>query len=118
MFLPLQSKSGRAVVTGAGLDPDVLGTLVVIDSGRVLLRSAGVLCIIGRLETRLTVLARTCKLVPVPVRDIVYRLVAKSRYRIFGREQACRIPTPELMHHFLDPDDTQAAIEACVMEMV
>jgi predicted DCC family thiol-disulfide oxidoreductase YuxK len=42
------------------------------------------------------------RLVPRLVRDAVYDLVARSRYRIFGRRDACRIPTPEERARFLD----------------
>jgi predicted DCC family thiol-disulfide oxidoreductase YuxK len=117
-FLPLQSNAGRAIVAEAGLKPEILGTLVVIDSGRIMLRSSGVLWIGSRLETRLAGLARAIKFVPTPLRDIVYRLVAWSRYRIFGRTQACRVPTPELMHRFLDPDDVDASFRAAGLEKV
>ena len=39
--------------------------------------------------------------VPWFIRDAVYRLIARNRYRWFGREEACRIPTPELRARFL-----------------
>ncbi len=39
-------------------------------------------------------LARLLKLVPRPLRDPAYRLFARSRYRLFGRKDACTLPTP------------------------
>jgi predicted DCC family thiol-disulfide oxidoreductase YuxK len=47
-------------------------------------------------------LARTLRIVPGPLRDAVYDLVARTRYRIFGRRDACRIPTPQERARFLD----------------
>jgi predicted DCC family thiol-disulfide oxidoreductase YuxK len=41
------------------------------------------------------------KIIPAFLRNPVYDLVAKNRYRIFGRTDACRIPTPELKARFL-----------------
>lgn len=111
-FLALQSPAGRELAARAGLDPDVLGTLVVIDSGRVRLRSEGVLWVGRRLQSRLAPIARVCSFVPRPVCDLGYRLVARLRYRLFGRQESCRVPTPELMRHFLDPNDGPAALRA------
>jgi predicted DCC family thiol-disulfide oxidoreductase YuxK len=40
--------------------------------------------------------------VPKGLRDWVYRLVAKNRYRLFGRLERCMVPTQELKERFLD----------------
>ncbi len=40
-------------------------------------------------------------IVPAVVRDAVYRLIARNRYRWFGKAAACRVPTPELRARFL-----------------
>jgi predicted DCC family thiol-disulfide oxidoreductase YuxK len=40
-------------------------------------------------------------IVPRPIRDLVYRFIAKNRYRWFGKSDTCRIPTPELRARFL-----------------
>jgi predicted DCC family thiol-disulfide oxidoreductase YuxK len=39
--------------------------------------------------------------VPRPLRDLVYRFIAKNRYKWFGRRDACRLPSPELKARFL-----------------
>jgi predicted DCC family thiol-disulfide oxidoreductase YuxK len=39
--------------------------------------------------------------IPRPVRDFVYDLVAQSRYKIFGKQESCMIPTPELKKRFI-----------------
>jgi predicted DCC family thiol-disulfide oxidoreductase YuxK len=41
-------------------------------------------------------------LVPPFLRDAVYDLVARNRYRWFGRMDSCRMPTPDLRRRFLD----------------
>ncbi len=40
--------------------------------------------------------------IPRPLRDWAYGLVARNRYRLFGRRDSCMIPTPELKAKFLD----------------
>lgn len=42
------------------------------------------------------------KIIPKPLRDWVYRLIAQNRYRLFGQRQSCMIPTPEHKKRFLD----------------
>lgn len=40
-------------------------------------------------------------IVPRPIRDLVYRWIARNRYRWFGKSETCRVPTPELRARFL-----------------
>jgi predicted DCC family thiol-disulfide oxidoreductase YuxK len=40
-------------------------------------------------------------IVPRPLRDLVYRWIARNRYRWFGKTETCRVPTPELRARFL-----------------
>lgn len=40
------------------------------------------------------------RFIPVKVRDWVYEIIAKNRYRIFGKRETCMIPTPELSERF------------------
>lgn len=47
-------------------------------------------------------IARMLLIVPKFVRDPVYRLIATNRYRLFGRRETCRLPTPEERAQFLD----------------
>ena len=44
---------------------------------------------------------RVLRIVPRIVRDAVYDLLARNRYRMFGRTETCLLPTPELSRHFL-----------------
>ncbi|HEY8357077.1 MAG TPA: DCC1-like thiol-disulfide oxidoreductase family protein, partial [Ramlibacter sp.] len=41
-------------------------------------------------------------IVPAPLRDAAYRLVARNRYAIFGRSESCLLPPPEQAARFLD----------------
>ena len=46
--------------------------------------------------------AAVLRLVPRSLRDIGYRVVARNRYRWFGRSTHCMLPTPEQRALFLD----------------
>ena len=66
----------------------------------LLMRSDAVLCILEKLP-RYRWLARIGRLAPRPVRDLAYRFIAATRYRIWGKRDSCRLPSPEERTRFL-----------------
>jgi predicted DCC family thiol-disulfide oxidoreductase YuxK len=101
-FASLQSERGRALLAEHGVtpptgDPD---TIYLVEDGRIFDRSTAALKIARHLSFPwwlLSVLA----VAPRVLRDPFYRLVARNRYRWFGRTDECRIPTPELRARML-----------------
>ncbi|MEM9661708.1 MAG: DCC1-like thiol-disulfide oxidoreductase family protein [Planctomycetota bacterium] len=116
-YLPLQSQAGRALAEHAGLHPEHLTTMVAIRSGQVMKRSSAALHIGTRIESPLALLSRAFLLIPAVLRDLGYRVVAHSRYVLFGKMDACRVPTPDLASRFLDPDDVAAAFDVAGLRM-
>jgi predicted DCC family thiol-disulfide oxidoreductase YuxK len=101
-FAALQSETGRRLLAEHGLPmPDEPDTMVFIEGGRALIRSDAALATTKYLRG-LWPLARVGSLVPRFLRDPVYKLVARNRYRWFGRTEACRVPTPAIRARFLD----------------
>ena len=88
-----QSGTGRTIQRRFGLDPDALETIVVVRDGRALTRSDAVLAIAAGLGWPWRA-AAAFRLVPGFLRDPVYDLVARNRYRWFGRRDACWLPGP------------------------
>jgi predicted DCC family thiol-disulfide oxidoreductase YuxK len=68
---------------------------------RVLLRSDVVLAMLRELPRPWPFVGRVFSWIPRPVRDLGYRLVARWRYRIWGRLESCPMPTPEERERFL-----------------
>jgi predicted DCC family thiol-disulfide oxidoreductase YuxK len=95
-FGPEQAQRLREGATGSGA-PE---TLVLIEGERGSTRSTALLRISRHLRApwRWAVVLLA---LPRPVRDAAYRLVARNRYRWFGRTDTCRVPTPELRARFL-----------------
>ena len=96
-FLVAQSPLGQALYRHYGLPAADFDTVLVIDG--------------GRLHTRLDAVAAVLRRLPMPwpllgfvrwLPDRAYDLVAKRRYRWFGRREACLMPSPELRGRFLD----------------
>lgn len=97
----LQSPEGQALLRGAGLDPSALDTLVFLDAdGRAHVRSDAALALVAHFDGAWPLL-RVLRVVPRPIRDAAYDLVARNRVRWFGRRDACRLPTPEERERFL-----------------
>jgi len=99
-FASLQSEAGRSLMLEHGLDPDALSSVVLVEDGRAYQESSAALRIARHLPGAWKLL-RVFAVVPRPLRDAVYRLIARHRYRWFGKTEACWLPTPELRARFL-----------------
>ena len=90
-----QSPSGAALLARYGTSREAARSLVLIEDGRVYLRSTAAL----RIARRLTFpwrLAAAGLVVPLPIRDSVYRGIAAVRHRLAGPANACEVPPPEI----------------------
>lgn len=99
-FAALQSDAARAILEQHG-HPNELDTLVFVDRHGVSIRSTAVLRLVRHLPWYWQPF-RVFWLIPRPLRDGVYRWIARNRYRWFGKREACRMPTPELKRRFLE----------------
>ena len=100
-FAALQSAAGQEVLRRFGLPTAGFDSLVLVEGGRCYTRSGAALRIARWLDGFWPVLSALIMLPPV-LRDGAYDLLARNRYRWFGRFDACRMPTPELRQRFLD----------------
>jgi predicted DCC family thiol-disulfide oxidoreductase YuxK len=96
-FALVQGAFGRTLAQAIGIDPDQPDSFAVILNGRPLFKSDGAIAILRRLPgwRWTSVLLK----MPRPFRDWVYDRVARNRYRLFGRLDACLVPTAELRAH-------------------
>jgi predicted DCC family thiol-disulfide oxidoreductase YuxK len=99
-FAPLQSEAAQSLLRGREVG-DPMGTVVLIEGEKISTRSAAALRIARGLRG-LWPLLYIFIVIPWPLRDWVYNLIARNRYRWFGRTEACQLPTPELAARFLD----------------
>jgi predicted DCC family thiol-disulfide oxidoreductase YuxK len=105
-FAALQSPYGRAALGRHGHSPDDLDTAVLLlDAGtpeeRCLVRARAILTAVGLLGGIWRVVS-WMRVIPAPLLDLGYRLVARTRYRFFGRAETCVVPDPTLADRFLD----------------
>lgn len=105
-FAALQGPIGMKILTEAGRAATALSTVIVVadferPSQRLLDRSDAALFAIASAGGVYRA-AKALRLVPRFIRDAIYDLVARWRYRIFGRFDACPIPGPATRAKFLD----------------
>ncbi|HEX4915530.1 MAG TPA: DCC1-like thiol-disulfide oxidoreductase family protein [Vicinamibacterales bacterium] len=90
-----QNPEGRALLAQHGTNREAARSIILIEDGEVSLRSTAVLKIARRMTAPWR-WAAMFLLVPTPIRDAVYRVVAAVRHRIAGQSNACEIPPPEI----------------------
>lgn len=99
-FGALQSPEAQALLAPYGIDGRDLESVVLLEGGRAYRRSEAALRILRRLGGAWSWLY-AFMLVPRPLRDAIYGLIAANRYRLFGLRASCRLPTPELRNRFI-----------------
>lgn len=99
-FAALQSEAGRELLLQYQLPEKALNTVVLIAGGRAFTRSTAALEIARRLDGAWPICYAAVAL-PRFLRDSAYNFIARNRYRWFGKQEACMMPSPELKQRFL-----------------
>jgi predicted DCC family thiol-disulfide oxidoreductase YuxK len=98
-FASLQSDVGKSIVNKSGFDEIPDSVMLYVD-GKLLIRSDAVLAISTYLK-RPYAYGIIFKYVPKILSDSVYNLIAKNRYRWFGKKETCRVPSADERERFL-----------------
>jgi predicted DCC family thiol-disulfide oxidoreductase YuxK len=99
-FTTLQSEAGQELLLKFGLVTSNFDSIVLIDGFRVYQKSDAALEIIRKIDGFWKVFY-IFKIIPAPLRNLFYDIVAQNRYRIFGRTKICQLPSPALKARFL-----------------
>ena len=100
-FASIQGETGKALLRQAGLPLDDLQTFLLVYGVRSWQHTAAMFRVAHALGWPWR-LAWVGWLVPAPLRDGLYRWVARNRYRVFGRSESCMLPPPNSAARFLD----------------
>lgn len=98
-FAPLQGETARAQL-GAE-EAGSLESVVLLDEAGTHRQSTAVIRVLRRLGGAWALTAWLIWVVPLPIRNLGYKLIARNRYRLFGKKDACRMPMPEERSRFL-----------------
>ena len=99
-FGSLQSEAGQTLLKQYGISQPDLDTIILIEDGKVYLQSTAVLKIFQYLSGGWSIL-HDFIIIPSFIRDPLYDLFAKYRYKIFGKKDVCRVPTEEERSRFI-----------------
>jgi len=99
-FAPLQSDPGKSLLEQYGYPSDYLGGLILIEDNRAHDRSSACLRIAGKLNFPWNLLFPLL-IIPKPLRDFIYGMIAAVRYRWFGKKESCSLPQGEDLSRFL-----------------
>ena len=98
-FAPLQSEIGQRMQVKYGIGEDV-DSIILVENDKAFTYSTAGLRVAKGLGG-IWSLGYVFIIVPTFIRDYLYRLFAKNRYRLFGRQDACMLPTPDVRERFL-----------------
>ena len=100
-FVSMQSPPGQAYLRAAGLNPRAPASVMVIRDGQWFTESEACLMLAVDAGSAWRMLALLAHGVPRGLRDALYRLIARNRYRWFGRYAQCYAPRVAERHRFL-----------------
>lgn len=100
-FAAMQTPAGRTLLRDHDLDPDDPASFLLIDEVGAWTDTDAIARVLRRLGAPWSVFARLVGWVPRRARDAGYRLLARKRYRWFGRYAQCQLPPPSASDRFI-----------------
>jgi predicted DCC family thiol-disulfide oxidoreductase YuxK len=100
LFASLQSDYGQTLLKKFGLPLDDFDSFVLITGDKYYLRSTAGLIVMKELGG-IWKLFYALIIFPRPLRDFVYGIIAKIRYKVFGKSNSCMVPTSEQSKRFM-----------------
>jgi predicted DCC family thiol-disulfide oxidoreductase YuxK len=100
IFTSMQSDSGERILKSFGIIAKEVETVVYIKNNTCLQKSTAILEILTDLGGRWRLFG-IFRLIPKTIRDLFYRLIASTRYKVFGKRESCIIPAPKIQKRFL-----------------
>jgi len=99
-FASLQSEKGQQLIQQYGIAND-LNSFILIDQDRCYSKSSAALRVMKNIKGPWRLLYGLI-IVPRPIRDAGYDLIAKNRYKWFGKKEQCMLPSPDIRERFLE----------------
>ncbi|CAM4066739.1 thiol-disulfide oxidoreductase DCC family protein [Lederbergia lenta] len=99
LFSSLQSDIGQSLLKQNKI-PFTMDSMILIENGKVYDKSSAVLRICKNLSG-LWKYMYIFVIIPLPIRDLIYNIVAKNRYKWFGKKDTCILPNHEIRKRFL-----------------
>ncbi len=100
-FTSLQGETAKQLLPEYNINTTSLSSVIFIDKGIAFTQSSAAIRICKYLDGGWKLFYGLI-IIPKFIRDFFYNIIARNRYRWFGKKETCMIPTPELRERFLD----------------
>ena len=100
-YAALQSDLGKQLMSERNIDASQIDSIILIDPGVAFYIKSDAALEIGKQLSGYGIISSVLLWIPSSVRDIVYDIIARNRYKWYGKKEECMIPTPELKAKFL-----------------
>ncbi|HPG12752.1 MAG TPA: thiol-disulfide oxidoreductase DCC family protein [Chitinophagaceae bacterium] len=101
LFSPFQGKTASKILLDYNINPTTITSVILIDNGKAYSQSSAAIRICKYLDGGWK-LFYILLIIPKFIRDFLYNIIARNRYKWFGKKETCMIPTPALKERFLD----------------
>ncbi len=101
-FASLQSEVGKKLISERGMDPEEMDSMVLIEPGVAYYKKSTAALEISKELSGGYSLLSNFSFLPEGFRDSIYNVIARNRYKWFGKKEECMIPSPELRSKFLE----------------
>ncbi|TAL69207.1 MAG: DUF393 domain-containing protein [Bacteroidetes bacterium] len=101
LFCPLQSDKTKEVFGEFNNQLTKAETIILFEENKLYFGSTAALNIVKHLNLLYPILFFFI-IIPKPLREFVYRFIAKHRYKWFGKRESCMLPTDDLKNRFID----------------
>ncbi len=99
-FTPLQGETANRVLPRYNINPTALRSVIIIDKDRFYTQSSAAIRICKHLDGGWKLLYGLM-IIPKFIRDALYNIIARNRYKWFGKKDHCMIPSPGVKERFL-----------------
>jgi len=99
-FATIQSPAGGQLLTNSGLNPDDPESFLLLLDGQPFSESAAMIRVVFEFGGAWRMI-KLLYVVPGPIRDWLYRFIARHRYRLFGKRDSCIVPDEDIADRFI-----------------
>jgi len=101
LFVSLQSEKSKEILSNFNFTQSDIETIILLEENKLYFVSTAALKIVRHLNF-LCSLLYIFIIIPKPLRNYVYRIIAKNRYKWFGKKDSCMVPSHELKNRIID----------------
>ena len=100
-YTPIQSEHGKSEFKKHKIDTTVIDSIVLIENDKYYVKSKAIMLIARHMGGVYYMLYLFMKIIPTFIEDAIYDIIAKNRYKWFGKKESCIIPSDEVKSKFI-----------------